>query len=973
MKQNEKQIKFYKIILLVIVIAVASLLYDKPMLVSAADVAETKRNDKLQSVSEEMLEQTDSWMIKWHSAEDMRELPGVTIRKEQKETAVQEVVPSDPGVDITYWLSQLAEQSDITYIHPNLPVHVLQQDIEQQLEKQAKVAAVAAPTTRPNDPHLEKQTYLRQIGAFEAWKTVREQTELKIAVVDTGIDLNHADLSANLIAGYNVLAPNKLPQDDNGHGTGVAGVIAAAGNNGIGIAGILWNAKLMPVKALDQNGDGTERDLGEGILQAVRGGADIVVLSVGLYEHSPYMEDIANYAEGQGVLLIAAAGNDGQQLGGRIAVKYPAAYPTVLAVGGATTDNKADLRTNSGPELDLIAPWKVYTTKLGGGYHYDEGTSLAAPQVAAAAALVWGQDRQMKPYEVRTLLKQTARDIGSKGHDNLSGYGLLQVDLAVKAKTKLDHREPNNSEKSASKLPLQAKEQAELSNSVDQDWYYVEAPYSGEVVLKYEAILPKGKSFDPVVVTQLVNGKVRQSETVKTNGKSITFAVNEGKHHFKIAFANPKSATKQAYVLTNQFRMKADRYEPNDKMSQAYVLPPRTQQVVGNFHKQADRDWYVVEFKHHGELTISLSTDTVRIDPSIAVQRSTGKLTVYDKQGDGKTEYTPVIDVAPGRYYIRVYNAVSSEASATNGEYKLNMEYNRTYSDPNEPNNRSQDATTLKRGVEHLGVFASSGDSDWFTFRLDKDSTSQINITGIPESVSVKLELFNKKMTKLQTTYSNKQGTLNTEARVMQSGVYYVKLVSDQSFDHQFYRLNWSYEHLVAGYRDVSNHWAKKEIVALTNRKIIQGMGNYRFAPDHSITRAEAVSMIVKAYKPIATSAAKRKFTDVTQQHWASQSIARAVAQEWIDGFPNGTFRPDQPITRAEMAALIARAEKLQLFTPYFKPFSDVAISDWYAPVLHTMKGAKKIEGDASNQYRPKGKASRADFAVLLYRYVVEK
>ena len=151
-----------------------------------------------------------------------------------------------------------------------------------------------------------------------------------VAVVDTGVDLGHPDLVGNLVDGVNLLQPSKKPNDDNGHGTNVAGFIAAVINNDKGIAGIAPNAKIMPIKALEADGTGGEAKLGEGIKYAVDHGAKIVVLSLGLNKYSDYLAGIVQYAEDHNVLLVAAVGNESTS------VKYPAAYPTVLAVGGVS-------------------------------------------------------------------------------------------------------------------------------------------------------------------------------------------------------------------------------------------------------------------------------------------------------------------------------------------------------------------------------------------------------------------------------------------------------------------------------------------------------------------------------------------------------------------------------------------------------------------------------------------------------------
>ncbi len=189
-----------------------------------------------------------------------------------------------------------------------------------------KVEAAYAVST---DPMRVKQTYLDMIHVDQAWAAAGDsRTPIVVAVVDTGVDLVHPDLVGNLVDGVNLLQPSKKPQDDNGHGTNVAGIIAATFNNDKGIAGIAPNAKIMPIKALEADGTGGEAKLGEGIKYAVDHGAKIVVLSLGLNKYSDYMEGIVQYAEDHNVLLVAAVGNESTS------VKYPAAYPTVLAVGG---------------------------------------------------------------------------------------------------------------------------------------------------------------------------------------------------------------------------------------------------------------------------------------------------------------------------------------------------------------------------------------------------------------------------------------------------------------------------------------------------------------------------------------------------------------------------------------------------------------------------------------------------------------
>lgn len=832
--------------------------------------------------------------------------------------------------------------------------------------------SAAQTSAKPNDPELGKQQHLQMIGAEKAWQTVRSNTDIVIALVDTGVDLDHPDLKDNLVAGRNLVHPKLPPEDDNGHGTSVAGVLAAVGNNGKGVAGVLWQAKVMPIKALDGQGDGTEKDLGEGILYAVNNGADIVVLSVGLYRYSPYMRDIVQYAESKGVLLVAAAGNDGIALGSKAEVKYPAAYPTVLAVGGAKADGSPDARSNGGPELDLIAPWTVYTTALGGKYHKEEGTSMAAPQAAAAAALVKALHPDWEPYQVRELLRQTAKDIGAPGVDNKSGYGLLRVDEAVNGQLSADPYEPNNGSGSAKPFPVFSEIAAELSSTGDEDWYAIEAPADGKWTIRYEGMAGDG-AVPAVSVSLYTGGKLRQTENTKLSSDTFEFQAAKGKHMIRVRSESPIHRSGFRYKLISGFEVAADRYEPNDTFASAYVLQPKSQTIEGNFHQTADRDWFSIEFKQDGKLQLFVTTDTARIDPGLSFQRQGQSLKLYDEQREGETESSPVISVTPGKYYIRVHNAISTDASPTVGSYKLTVDYKPELSDPNEPNDKSYEALTITPGNEYVGVIDKKTDEDWFQFRLAKQSAVRLQITGVPTSSDLVLESFDKRMTRLMSANTGTSGKMSTRENVLEPGVYYVKLTSDKPFNSQYYRLSFTAEELVSGYKDIADHWARDAIAGMTRMGVVSGTGQYRFEPDRSITRAEAVVMLAKAYKPLASSAAgSKKFTDIKSSHWAYDAIMKAAQQGWVQGFPDGSFKPNQPITRAEMAVMIGRAEGLKPRIAYSRPFDDVAPYDWYAPMLNAMLADGKLKGVGERRFEPDGKASRAAFATLVYRYLTD-
>ncbi len=795
---------------------------------------------------------------------------------------------------------------------------------------------------------------------------------LTIALVDTGVDMDHPDLKDNLVEGTNLVNPGKPPEDDNGHGTAVAGVLAGEGNNKEGIAGILWHAKIMPIKALDAEGYGDEERLGEAILYAVKSGARIVVLSVGLYRYSPYLSDIAQYAESKGVLLVAASGNDGLALGMKAEVKYPAAYPTVMAVAGANTKGNPEPRSNSGSEIDIAAPWNVYTTAVGGGYKHEEGTSMAAPQAAAAAALVWAVHPEYKPYQIRAMLRQTAKDIGNAGIDNASGYGLLQINKAVTAALKTDNYEPNNSRDYAKKFPLHTKISAELDGGKDKDWFIIDAPYNGVISLQFQSLIAAGDELPAVQMTHYSNDGQQNIKNAKLGNQTVEWNVKKGRNYFGLQFFNQQLKQKLPYLLTSTFDIAPDDYETNDKIYQAFTLAPRSQSLIGNFHQTGDRDWYAVHFETGGTLKLSVSADSVRVDLALAFQRSKEALQEIDDNGEGESETSQIINVTPGTYYIRVHNAMSAQASATIAQYTLQLVFKTKYTDPNEPNNKSYQATGIRQGSDYYGVMGVMGDLDWYQLRLTAKSFVRITLNGIPAGVKLKAEITDKRQKALFTLQSDAKQAVMTQEEQLDAGVYYIKISANDTFDKQYYGLRVDTDSIVAGFRDIAGSWAEASVVELNKRHIIEGSGNFQFNPELSITRAEVISMLVRAFKP-QEQAASLPFKDVSAKHWARAAIAKGVKMGWIAGYADGNFGPDQSINREEMSVILARVMKLRTVWPAAPPFIDVDNTRWSAAAIARMKQDKLISGYTDSRFKPERLASRAEFAAVLLRVLNAK
>ncbi len=284
----------------------------------------------------------------------------------------------------------------------------------------------------PNDPYFGQQWNLPAVHAPEAWD-VTQGAGVRVAVVDTGVDCGHPDLSGQCAAQVNYVGGF---QDDNGHGTHVAGIIAALTNNGVGVAGVASGVKLVALKVLDQNGEGTTATAAAAIVDAVRlYGAKVINLSFGGPRDpggpDAVLQAAIDEAYARGAVVVAAAGNCNPSC---TTIIDPAAMDHVLAVAAVNNNRERASFSNYGSYIDLAAPGEnILSTSPRCGYRFMSGTSMAAPHVSAVAALVLSLRPDLGPDAVATILFQTADDLGAPGRDPCYGYGLVNAYRAVRA------------------------------------------------------------------------------------------------------------------------------------------------------------------------------------------------------------------------------------------------------------------------------------------------------------------------------------------------------------------------------------------------------------------------------------------------------------------------------------------------------------------------------------------------------------
>ncbi len=333
-----------------------------------------------------------------------------------------------------------------------LAPHIAMKDAAEFLENLPGVSYVEPnyiyhAIATPNDPGYAQQWALPKIQANLAWDIWTPRAVVYIAIIDTGVDYTHSDLvnkfrrtSSGAIYGWNTLRNNTNANDDNGHGTHVAGIAAAQINNGVGVAGVAaWNpavsgynayVQIMPVKVLGASGSGSLSSIANGITWAVNNGADVLNLSLGGSSGSQTLANAVAYAWNAGCLVVAAAGNSGSST-----PQYPAYYTNCIAVAATDSSDRLASFSQFGSWVDIAAPGaSILSTYYRNRYATLSGTSMASPYVAGAAALVWSNSPWLTNQQLRSILQTNVDPYSPYGTRTIApGAGRLNVYRALQA------------------------------------------------------------------------------------------------------------------------------------------------------------------------------------------------------------------------------------------------------------------------------------------------------------------------------------------------------------------------------------------------------------------------------------------------------------------------------------------------------------------------------------------------------------
>jgi subtilisin family serine protease/putative cell wall-binding protein len=502
-------------------------------------------------------------VVKWRDQQRGPEVAaahGLAIASEMsgKDLSLPTVVTTN-GRPVDQVLSELRADPSVEYAEPDYAV-ALADDVS---------VAVAV-----NDPKTGGQYSLDQMRVRDAWSLSTGGAGI-VAVLDTGVQMNHPDLAGRILPGYDFVNGDADASDDNGHGTWVSGIIAANANDGYGIAGISWRDRILPVKIMNGTGSGSTSDLSSGIIWAANNGATVINMSVGGFPYAQYVQDAVNYAWSKGAVLVGAAGNNGRQED-----YYPASFANVVSVSATQVDDEFAHWSSYGAKVDVSAPGaSVQTTNCytctyaghdtWGSHTYISGTSFATPNVAGVIALIRARYPSWTPQQVVDRLFATVDDRGYAGYDIRYGRGRVNAYRAVGGSPSAlgllggDALEGNNTLGSARLIGLNTTTRPSIYPAGDVDVMAVDVPRAGRLEVRVTGVVdtrayPYNRSTLPVdPIVELFNTAgtlLRRVDNEWESGTELATADVSGPTRILVRVSNfYANGNRGAYSITPSF------------------------------------------------------------------------------------------------------------------------------------------------------------------------------------------------------------------------------------------------------------------------------------------------------------------------------------------------------------------------------------------------------------------------------------
>ena len=312
-----------------------------------------------------------------------------------------------PGKTAEAFMAELKARGDVEFVEPDYRIEL---------------------AYTPNDPDFSVLQYHHErIETAAAWDQTRGSADVVVAVIDDGMDVAHPELAKQFVAPYDALSKQAGTISPNLHGTHVAGLIAGSADNGLWGAGVAPHTKILPIDVFDDGGYAYTSDLIHGIEHAMAANVDIINMSLGSYYYSEAMDQVIQKAHKQGIVIVAAAGNEGTRN-----AHYPSSLANVISVGAVTNNDTSSLFSNKGPTIDVTAPGTaVYSSLPNNLFGPLSGTSMAAPIVSGVAALIKADQPTLTNKEIEARIFSSSDDIGKIGRDDVYGHGRVNARKAL--------------------------------------------------------------------------------------------------------------------------------------------------------------------------------------------------------------------------------------------------------------------------------------------------------------------------------------------------------------------------------------------------------------------------------------------------------------------------------------------------------------------------------------------------------------
>lgn len=671
--------------------------------------------------------------------------------------------------------------------HPNmLPFFRVQFDAEVALEtaetalqalemiERVERIPIFALSSTPNDPRLAELWHLERIEAQAAWTIQPGSQDVVVAIVDDAVLTTHEDLRDKVVPGWDVAdndADPNPPTFSYSHGTHCAGIAAGATNNGVGIASIGNQVRILPIKATSRPRVITHAY--EGVEEAIARQVDVMSLSWGGGYYSDYAQELFRVAHQEGIVVLTSAGNRNSNQ-----EQYPAAYDYVIAVGATDAQDRKAGFSSYGDYVDLMAPGvdilsPVHDNIPNASYAFKNGTSMACPMAAGLAALVLSQNPDYSPVQVEHCLEQGCDPIDSLNTQFAGQLGAGRINALATVSCRSsevpgcqgDPFEDNNAPHLAK--PLEGVARGLICPAGDQDFFRFELAQTGEVIIRLNRL---EADYDLILYSP--------------EGRQIAFSVQAGRAEERIRLSGLAPGTYTVKVwgfagawhglapyrleLNVETTCLADANEPNDQQSEAAVIRNSAEGVIC---PATDKDWFRYEHTQGSILKADLSRLPEDYD-----------LEVYNENGvrlEGSynqylaNEQIVLLDAAPGTYFFRIFGY--NNAFMPTGRYLFEVESQGVCDDDSfEQNNTFSQATRLRPGGLEAFI-CPAGDVDWYRFDVDHpNSRLKLSLTNLQSDHDLYLYDANRSL----VAYSYLGGGADEliELDSLNTGTYYVMI-----------------------------------------------------------------------------------------------------------------------------------------------------------------------------------------------------